>query len=87
MKEAEAAEAIHLGGQLAAVEATDKVKGNELRDLKEKNFTLEGEKEEIMSERVTSLESVAAAKDVELASLSLQVSQLTSKLSSFQLSR
>ncbi|GJV94977.1 hypothetical protein Tco_1546554 [Tanacetum coccineum] len=82
LKEAEAAEAIRLGGQLAAVEATDIFKGNELRDLKEKNFALKGDKE-VMSERVTSLESVAAAKDAELASISLQVSQLTSKLSSY----
>ncbi|GJV35818.1 hypothetical protein Tco_1408295 [Tanacetum coccineum] len=42
-KEVEAAEAIRLDGQLAVVEATDIVKGNELRDLKEKNFALEGE--------------------------------------------
>ncbi|GKA78210.1 hypothetical protein Tco_0784747 [Tanacetum coccineum] len=86
LKEAKAAKAIRLRGQLAAVEAADIVKGNELMDLKEKFFALEGEKD-VMSDKVTSLEFATATKDAELASLSLQVSQLTSDLSSFQLSR
>nr|GFD16370.1 hypothetical protein [Tanacetum cinerariifolium] len=43
LKEAEAVEAIRLCGQLTIVEAADVAKGGELRDLKEKNFALEGE--------------------------------------------
>ncbi|GKF91316.1 hypothetical protein Tco_0275017, partial [Tanacetum coccineum] len=61
-------------------------KGTELRDLKEKNFVLEGEND-VLSERVEALESVAASKEVELASLSSQVANLTVDLSCFQLSR
>nr|GEX23707.1 hypothetical protein [Tanacetum cinerariifolium] len=44
LKEVEAAEAIRLCGQLATVKAVDAAKDNELKDLKEKNFTLEGER-------------------------------------------
>ncbi|GKE96394.1 hypothetical protein Tco_1581249, partial [Tanacetum coccineum] len=61
-------------------------KGAELRDLKEKDFALEGEKN-VLSERVEALKSVAASKEVELTSLSSQVAKLTADLSSFQLSR
>ncbi|GKE02651.1 hypothetical protein Tco_1390634, partial [Tanacetum coccineum] len=86
LKEAEAAEAIRLRGQLSVVEAADAAKGNELRDLKERNFALEGEKD-VLSEKVTTLESVTALKETELASLTAQVAQLTSELSGFQLSR
>ncbi|GKF86022.1 hypothetical protein Tco_0253849, partial [Tanacetum coccineum] len=45
LKEAEAEEAICLRGELTIVEAVDASKGDELRDLKEKNFTLEGERD------------------------------------------
>ncbi|GKD65667.1 hypothetical protein Tco_1307775, partial [Tanacetum coccineum] len=86
LKETEAAEAISLRSQLSVVEAADAAKGTELRDLKEKNFSLEGEKN-VLSERVEALESVVASKEVELASLSSQVANLTADLSSFQLSR
>ncbi|GKD60202.1 hypothetical protein Tco_1297711 [Tanacetum coccineum] len=86
LKEAEAAEAISLRSQLSVVEAADAAKGTELRDLKEKNFALEGEKN-VFSERVEALESMAASKEVELASLSSQVANLTADLSGFQLSR
>ncbi|GJX11078.1 gypsy type transposase [Tanacetum coccineum] len=86
LKEAEAVEAIRLRGQLYVVEVADAAKGNELRDLKERNFALEGEKY-VLSEKVTTLESVAALKETELASLTAQVTQLTSELSGFQLSR
>nr|GEU53778.1 hypothetical protein [Tanacetum cinerariifolium] len=44
LKEAKAAEAIRLYGQLAVVEAADAVKGNELRDLKEKALRLKERK-------------------------------------------
>nr|GEW83950.1 hypothetical protein [Tanacetum cinerariifolium] len=86
LKEAKAAEFISLHTQLSVVEAADATKGTELRDLKEKNFALEGEKN-ILSERVEALESVAASKEVELASLSSQVVNITTDLSGFQLSR
>ncbi|GJU83119.1 hypothetical protein Tco_1285484 [Tanacetum coccineum] len=85
-EEVEAVEAIHLRGQLSIVEAADAAKDKELRDLKERNFSLKGEKD-ALSKKVTTLESVAALKETELVSLTAQVTQLTSELSSFQLSR
>nr|GEU53566.1 hypothetical protein [Tanacetum cinerariifolium] len=44
LKEVEAAEAIRLYGQLTTMKDVDAAKDNELKDLKEKNFTLEGER-------------------------------------------
>ncbi|GJX59443.1 hypothetical protein Tco_0290833 [Tanacetum coccineum] len=82
----EATEALRLRGQLSVVDVADAAKGNELRELKERNFVLEGEKD-VLSKKVTTLESVTAAKEAELASLSSQVVKLTSDLSGFQLSR
>ncbi|GKC94274.1 hypothetical protein Tco_1159716, partial [Tanacetum coccineum] len=81
LKEAEAAKAISLRSQLSVVEAMDAAKGTELKDLKEKNFALEGEKNSL-SDRVEALESAAASKEVELASLSSQVSNLSAELNS-----
>ncbi|GKA31534.1 hypothetical protein Tco_0717839 [Tanacetum coccineum] len=86
LKEVEAAEAISLRCQLSGVEAADVAKSTELRDLKEKNFALEGERN-VLSERVETLKSVAASKEIELASLSSQVAKLTVDLSGFELSR
>ncbi|GJR03356.1 hypothetical protein Tco_0526340 [Tanacetum coccineum] len=86
LKEVEAAEAIRLHGQLSMVEAADATKSTELRDLKERNFALEGEKDALY-EKVATLESVTTSKETELASLTAQVVQLTSDLSGFQLSR
>ncbi|GKB55625.1 hypothetical protein Tco_0911811 [Tanacetum coccineum] len=57
-----------------------------LKDLKERNFVLEGEKD-ALSEKVMTLESISALKETELAYLTAQVTQLTSELSGFQLSR
>nr|GEV44143.1 hypothetical protein [Tanacetum cinerariifolium] len=85
LKEAEVVEAIHLRGQLTSVEIADAAKGSELKDLKEKNITLEGERD-VMSEKIRTLESANAAKEAELASLSSQVAKLTFDLSEFQLS-
>ncbi|GJW94080.1 hypothetical protein Tco_0173752, partial [Tanacetum coccineum] len=80
-------EAIRLRGQLTTVEAaTDAAKGNELKDLKEKNFTLERERD-VMSEKMATLESANAAKEAELASLSSQFAKLTFDLSDFQILR
>ncbi|GJW03197.1 hypothetical protein Tco_1562053 [Tanacetum coccineum] len=86
LREAEVANAISLHGQLTVLEAVDVAKGAELRDLKEKDFTLEGEKN-VLSEQVEALEFAAASKEVELTSLSSQVAKLTADLYSFQLSR
>ncbi|GJV53364.1 hypothetical protein Tco_1449105 [Tanacetum coccineum] len=86
LKETEAAEAIRLRGQLTAMEAVDDAKDSELKDLKEKKFVLEGERD-IMSEKIATLESANIAKEAELASLSSQVAKLTSDLSDLQLAR
>nr|GEY86731.1 hypothetical protein [Tanacetum cinerariifolium] len=80
----EAPEAIRLHGQISAIEAADAA--NELRDLNERNFVLEGDKD-VLLEKVKTLESATALKEIELASLAAQVAQLTSDLSGFQLSR
>ncbi|GJX33469.1 hypothetical protein Tco_0243324 [Tanacetum coccineum] len=79
LKEAEAAEAISLHRQLSEVEVADAAKSTELRDLEEKNFALEGERN-VLSERVETLEYVATSKEIELASLSSQVATLTADL-------
>nr|GEX48497.1 hypothetical protein [Tanacetum cinerariifolium] len=85
LKEAEFAEAIRFHGQLSVVEAADAAKGNELKGLKEKNLEIEEEKN-VLCAKVTTLESVTAAKETELVSFSSQVAKLTSNMSSFQLS-
>nr|GEX26221.1 hypothetical protein [Tanacetum cinerariifolium] len=64
----------------------DAAKSTELRDLKEQNFALEGERS-ALSKRVITLESVTISKEAELASLSSQVTKLTADLSGFQLLR
>nr|GFA22517.1 hypothetical protein [Tanacetum cinerariifolium] len=74
-KEAETTKVIRLRGQLTIVEAADTAKGDELRDLKEKNFALEGERD-VMSENISTFESANAAKEAELASLSSRVAKL-----------
>nr|GEW25225.1 hypothetical protein [Tanacetum cinerariifolium] len=88
LKEAEAAKAIRLHGQLTVVEAADATNGGELRDLKEKNFALEGERD-VMSEKIATLKSVNAAKEV--ASLESKrdclVTQKNSLESAFKLFR
>ncbi|GKE54445.1 hypothetical protein Tco_1489601, partial [Tanacetum coccineum] len=86
LKETEAAEAIRLRGQLTTVEAADAAKDSELKDLKEKKFVLEGERD-VMSEKIVTLEYANVAKEAELASFSSQVAKLTSDLSDLQLAR
>ncbi|GJV16882.1 hypothetical protein Tco_1362205, partial [Tanacetum coccineum] len=86
LKESEAVEAISFCSQLSVVEATDAAKSTKLRDLIEKNFPLEGERN-ILSEKVATLESVTTSKEDELTSLSSQVANLTADLSGLQLSR
>ncbi|GKA64020.1 hypothetical protein Tco_0763626 [Tanacetum coccineum] len=78
LKEAEAAEAIRLSGQVAMVEAVEAARASELNDLKERNAALE--------RQVVALESAVVSKDVELASSNAQVAKVTQDLSSLQLS-
>ncbi|GKA54144.1 hypothetical protein Tco_0753093 [Tanacetum coccineum] len=85
LKETEAAKAIRLHVQLTTAEAAGTAKDNELRDLIERNFFLEGERD-VMSEEIATIESANVAKEVELTSLSSQVTRLTSDLSDLQLS-
>ncbi|GJT68791.1 hypothetical protein Tco_1020271 [Tanacetum coccineum] len=85
LKETEAAESISLRSQLSVMETADAAKSTELRDLKEKNFAFEGERN-ALSGRVTTFESVTISKEAELVSLSSQVIKLTADLSGFQLS-
>ncbi|GJW76755.1 hypothetical protein Tco_0138437 [Tanacetum coccineum] len=68
LREAEAAEAIHLRGQIANVEAAEAARAGELESLKEQNVALEG--------RVTALESAVVAKDFEVAKLTQELSSL-----------
>nr|GEX21887.1 hypothetical protein [Tanacetum cinerariifolium] len=84
-KEVEAAEVISLRIQLFVVGAADAAKSTELRDLKEKTFALEGERD-ALSEKVATLESVTTSNEAELTSLSSQVTKLTADLSGFRLS-
>nr|GEW31991.1 hypothetical protein [Tanacetum cinerariifolium] len=83
LKEIEAAEAIYLRSQLFIVEAADAAKSTELRDLKERNFALEGEKD-VLSEMVITLKSTTASKETELASLTAQSSSLESAFELFK---
>ncbi|GKB64799.1 hypothetical protein Tco_0920985 [Tanacetum coccineum] len=85
LKKAEAVEAIRLRSQISVIEAVDVAKGDELRDLKDRNFVLEGEKDALF-DKVKNRESEAALKETEVLSLAAQVAQLTSDLSGFQLS-
>ncbi|GJU64639.1 hypothetical protein Tco_1246474 [Tanacetum coccineum] len=59
LKEAEAAEAIRLRGQVSVVEAAEVARVAKLNDLKERTMALEGQ--------VAALESAAIIKDTELA--------------------
>ncbi|GKB72198.1 hypothetical protein Tco_0933610 [Tanacetum coccineum] len=78
LKESEAAEAIRLRIQVAAIEATESAQVNELKSLKGWTTDLEGQ--------VVALESVIVIKDNELASSNAQITKLTKDLSNFQLS-
>ncbi|GKC58265.1 hypothetical protein Tco_1085863, partial [Tanacetum coccineum] len=78
LKEAKAAEAIHLRGQITAVEAAEATRITELNDLREKNVSLEGQ--------VVTLKFAVAKKDVDVASSHSQIAKLTLELSNLQLS-
>nr|GEU29706.1 hypothetical protein [Tanacetum cinerariifolium] len=83
LKESEAVEAIHLREQVSALEAVDAFKGDELRDLKEGNFVLEGEKD-LLSKRVMTLESMTALKETEVVSLESERGSLVNQMSSLE---
>ncbi|GJZ34555.1 hypothetical protein Tco_0580372 [Tanacetum coccineum] len=84
LKESEAAEAIRLREQVSVVEAVDAVKGNELRDLKERNFALEGEKN-ILSEKITTLESFSCDEvNSKVVSLESEKGGLINQISSLE---
>ncbi|GJW70146.1 hypothetical protein Tco_0127063 [Tanacetum coccineum] len=85
LKEAEAAEAIRLRGQVATVEATEATRVNELNGLKEHNSALEEEKN-ALEHKVAALESANVARVTELASLTAQTAKLTQDLSELGLS-
>nr|GEU75662.1 hypothetical protein [Tanacetum cinerariifolium] len=78
LKEAEAAKAICLRGQIATVEAAKATRASELEGLKKQNAALEGQ--------ATALESAAVTKDYELASSNTHIAKLTQDLSNLQLS-
>nr|GEZ25420.1 hypothetical protein [Tanacetum cinerariifolium] len=85
LKEAEAAEAIHVRGQVSVAEAAKAARVSELDRLKVRNLVLEGEKS-TLDGQVAALESLASAKEAECASLSSQTAKLTQDLSNLQLS-
>nr|GEV11544.1 hypothetical protein [Tanacetum cinerariifolium] len=58
--------------------AADAAKGGELRDLKKKNFSLEGERD-VMFEKIATLESANAAKELSCDELDSEVASLESK--------
>nr|GEV07225.1 putative transposase (putative), gypsy type [Tanacetum cinerariifolium] len=74
LKKAEAAEAIRLCSQVAAIEDMEAARVNELNSLKERTTTLEGQ--------VMAIESVAIIKDTELAAaLESEKDKLTDQVS------
>ncbi|GJS19663.1 hypothetical protein Tco_0448295 [Tanacetum coccineum] len=77
-KEAEAAEAIRLHGQVANVKAAKAARSRELDGLRERNAALKGQ--------VVALDSTAVSKDAELASSNAQIAKATQDLSNLQLS-
>nr|GEU29702.1 hypothetical protein [Tanacetum cinerariifolium] len=75
--------AIRLREQVSDLEAADAIKGDELRDLKEMNVVFEGEKD-LLSERVTTLESVTTLKETEVVSLESERGGLVNQMSSLE---
>ncbi|GKE15809.1 hypothetical protein Tco_1423386 [Tanacetum coccineum] len=63
LKDTKAAEAICLRGQLTTMEAADAAKDSELKDLKEKNFTLEGERDLSRDELISKVASLESERD------------------------
>nr|GFB83490.1 hypothetical protein [Tanacetum cinerariifolium] len=79
LKDAKAAEAIHLRSQVAAIECTKAAQVDEVDELdclKEQNSALDKEKN-VLEKKVAVLKSADAAKETELMSLSTQTAKLT----------
>nr|GEX58704.1 ankyrin repeat-containing protein [Tanacetum cinerariifolium] len=92
LKESESAEAIRLRGQLTTVEAADAAKDSELKDLKEKNFVLEGDREMLFAKLTFYLSDLQLSRDElnsQVASLESErgglISQKSSMESAFEL--
>ncbi|GKD68603.1 hypothetical protein Tco_1322693, partial [Tanacetum coccineum] len=78
LKEAEAMEAIHFRAQIAAVEATERVRADELTALKQKSAALQGEKYFLIG-KITELQSLVTAKDLELKDFNTTVTSFKSR--------
>ncbi|GKB02696.1 hypothetical protein Tco_0830785, partial [Tanacetum coccineum] len=76
LKEVEAAEAAHLGIQVSAVEAVEKVHADELNALKQKSVALEDERDSLNG-KITELQSSVSAKDLELKDLNVHALETT----------
>ncbi|GJW00003.1 hypothetical protein Tco_1555254 [Tanacetum coccineum] len=74
-KEVEAAEAVHFRAQIVVVEATERVRADELTALKQKSAALEGEKD-FLNGKVTELQSSVTAKDLKLKDFNATVHSL-----------
>ncbi|GKB30512.1 hypothetical protein Tco_0869913, partial [Tanacetum coccineum] len=78
LKEAKVAEAAHLYIQVSAAEATEKIHAEEIDVLKQRNVTLENEKDSLDG-KVVELQSSIFVKDLELKDLNVAVSTLRSQ--------
>ncbi|GJY81301.1 gypsy type transposase [Tanacetum coccineum] len=78
LKEAEATEAVRLRAQVSAAEATEKMHADEIDALKQRNVALENEKDSLDG-KVTKLQSLVSAKDLELKDSNVDVSSLKSQ--------
>ncbi|GJX48778.1 hypothetical protein Tco_0273968 [Tanacetum coccineum] len=83
LKETEAAEAARLRAQVFAVEATKKMHADEIDALKQRNVALENEKDSLDG-KVTELQSLVSAKDLELKDLNVVVHALETTCSSLR---
>nr|GEW71040.1 hypothetical protein [Tanacetum cinerariifolium] len=77
-KEAKTTKAIRLRAQVSVVEATEKMHVDEINALKQRNVALENEKASLDG-KVTELQSLVGAKDLELKDLNVVVSSLKSQ--------
>ncbi|GKD74586.1 hypothetical protein Tco_1332868, partial [Tanacetum coccineum] len=78
VKEAKAAEAVHLRTQVSTIEAAKKVGAGELDDLKQKSVALEHERDSL-TRKITELQSSVFAKDLELKDVNMIVTSLRSQ--------
>ncbi|GJR33742.1 gypsy type transposase [Tanacetum coccineum] len=78
LKEDEAAETIHLHSQVSTAEATEKIHADEIKTLKQRNVSLETEKN-FLDGKVTELQSSVSTKDLELKDANAALSSLRSQ--------